>query len=165
MIMSSTSTETAVRQQVTVDLPVARAFAIFTEQFDRIKPREHNMLSVPIVESVFEPKVGGSVYDRGEDGSVCRWARVLAFEPPTRFVISWDITPRWQVETDPDRCSEVEVRFLSEAEDRTRVELEHRHLDRHGDGWESERDGIEGPNGWPIYLRRFVAAAAAPDAG
>ncbi|SDS10811.1 SRPBCC family protein [Microlunatus soli] len=161
--MSSTSTDSTVRQQVTVALPVDRAFALFTEQFDKIKPREHNMLSVPIVESVFEQKEGGSVYDRGEDGSICRWARVLTYEPPTRFVISWDITPRWQIETDPARCSEVEVRFVADGEDNTRVELEHRHLDRHGDGWESERDGIEGPNGWPIYLQRFTDLAGAAE--
>ncbi|HLT60712.1 MAG TPA: ATPase, partial [Microlunatus sp.] len=92
MIMSSTSTDSVVRQEVVVDLPPERAFSLFVEQFDRIKPREHNLLSVPIAESVFEPRVGGSVYDRGEDGSVCRWARVLAYQPPDRFVISWDIT-------------------------------------------------------------------------
>lgn len=154
--MSSTSTDSVVRQEVVVDLPPERAFSLFVEQFDRIKPREHNLLSVPIAESVFEPRVGGSVYDRGEDGSVCRWARVLAYQPPDRFVISWDITPRWEIETDPERCSEVEVTFTAEGERRTRVVLEHRHLDRHGEGWPSERDGVAGPGGWPLYLRRYV---------
>lgn len=158
---SSTSIDTVVRHEVEVDLTADRAFALFTEQFDKIKPREHNMLGVPIVESIFEPRVGGTVYDRGEDGSTCHWARVLAFEPPTRFMISWDITPRWEIETDPERCSEVEVTFVSEAEKRTRVVLEHRNLDRHGDGWESERDGVREANGWPLYLQRFVDLAAA----
>ena len=88
---------------------------VFTEQFDRIKPREHNMLGVDIAESVFEPRVGGSIYDRGVDGSECRWARVLAYEPPERIVFSWDIGPTWQIETDPDRTSEVEVRFVADA--------------------------------------------------
>lgn len=152
----TTSTDTTVRHEITVAVPVERAFAVFTEQFDRIKPREHNMLAVPIVETVFEARVGGSVYDRGEDGSVCRWARVLAFEPPERFVISWDITPQWQVETDTERCSEVEVRFIADGPARTRVELEHRHLDRHGDGWPSERDSVAGDGGWPLYLQRFA---------
>lgn len=159
--MSSTSIDTVVRHEVVVDLPADRAFTLFTEQFDKIKPRDHNMLGVPIAESIFEPRVGGSVYDRGEDGSICRWARVLAFEPPTRFVISWDITPRWEIETDPDRCSEVEVSFIGEAETQTRVVLEHRNLDRHGDGWQSGRDGVAGANGWPLYLQRFVDVAAA----
>jgi uncharacterized protein YndB with AHSA1/START domain len=158
--MTTTSTETYVRHEIEVAVPVERAFAVFTEQFDRIKPREHNMLAVPIAETVFETQVGGSVYDRGEDGSVCRWARVLAFEPPHRLVISWDITPQWQIETDPDRTSEVEVRFVAAGPDRTRVELEHRHLDRHGEGWESERDGVAAEGGWPLYLQRFADLAA-----
>jgi uncharacterized protein YndB with AHSA1/START domain len=154
--MTETSTETSVQHQIVVPLPVDRAFTLFTEQFDKIKPRDHNLLQVPIAETVFERRVGGSVYDRGEDGSICRWARVLAFDPPDRFVISWDIDPRWQIETDPGRTSEVEVRFVAEDGDRTRVELEHRHLDRHGDGWQSARDGVASEGGWPLYLQRFA---------
>jgi uncharacterized protein YndB with AHSA1/START domain len=157
----ATSTQTSVRREIDIAVPIERAFAVFTEQFDRIKPREHNMLAVPIAETVFETRVGGSVYDRGEDGSVCRWARVLAFEPPHRFVISWDITPQWQVETNPDRCSEVEVHFVAQGPDRTRVELEHRHLNRHGDGWENERAGVAAEDGWALYLQRFADLTAA----
>ena len=160
--MTFTTEETAVRHQIVVDVSVERAFQVFTEQFDQIKPREHNMLGVPIAETVFERYAGGAVFDRGEDGSECRWARVLAFEPPERFVISWDISPQWQIETDPDRTSEVEVRFVAEGPTRTRVELEHRHLDRHGVGWESERDGVGGAGGWPLYLQRFAEVASRP---
>jgi uncharacterized protein YndB with AHSA1/START domain len=79
---------------------------VFTGEFDRIKPREHNLLAVEIAETVFESRPGGRVYDRGVDGSVCRWAGVLVFEPPHRFVISWDISPRWQLEKDLERTSE-----------------------------------------------------------
>jgi uncharacterized protein YndB with AHSA1/START domain len=158
--MTSTTEETAVRHQIVVDVSAERAFQVFTEQLDQIKPREHNLLGVPIAETVFERYAGGSVFDRGEDGSECRWARVLAFEPPERFVISWDISPQWQLETDPDRTSEVEVRFVPEGPTRTRVELEHRHLDRHGAGWESERDGLGGDDGWPLYLQRFAEVAS-----
>ena len=154
--MTETSTETSVRHQIVVPLPVDRAFTLFTEQFDKIKPHDHNLLSVPIRETVFERRVGGSVYDRGEDGSVCRWARVLAFDPPSGFVISWDISPRWQIETDPGRTSEVEIRFVAEDDDHTRVELEHRNLDRHGEGWQSARDGVGSEGGWPLYLQRFA---------
>jgi len=78
---------TVVRRQIVVEAPIERAFAVFTERFGDFKPREHNMLGVPIAETVFEPKVGGHIYDRGEDGSECRWARVLAFEPPNRVVL------------------------------------------------------------------------------
>ena len=128
---------------------------MFTEQFDRIKPREHNLLGVEIAETVFEPSAGGHVYDRGIDGSECRWARVLACEPPHRVVISWDISPQWRIETVLEKTSEVEVRFISETPDRTRVELEHRNLDRHGAGWEGERDGVASEGGWPLYLQRL----------
>jgi uncharacterized protein YndB with AHSA1/START domain len=113
------------------------------------------MLGVDIAETVFESRVGGHVYDRGVDGSECRWARVLAYEPPHRLVISWDINPQWQIETDLDRTSEVEVRFVSESPERTRVELEHRNLERHGQGWDSMRAGVGSENGWPLYLQRF----------
>ena len=150
-----TTDDTMVRLGITVDAPQEKAFRVFTEQFDKIKPREHNMLGVPIAETVFEPRPGGHVYDRGEDGSEWRWARVLAFDPPHRFVITWDISIEWRVETDLDRTSEIEVRFTPDGPDRTRVELEHRKLERHGHGWESMRDGVAGDGGWPLYLQRF----------
>jgi uncharacterized protein YndB with AHSA1/START domain len=145
-----------VRQSIVVEAPIERAFRVFTEEFGSLKPPEHNLLSVPIAETVFEPRVGGHVYDRGADGSECRWARVLAYEPPNRVLLSWDISPRWQIETDPDKTSEWEVRFTAEAPNRTRVDLEHRNLERHGEGWESERDGVAGDQGWPLYLKRFA---------
>ncbi|MQA89333.1 MAG: metalloregulator ArsR/SmtB family transcription factor [Gemmatimonas sp.] len=153
--MTIETQETSVRTQIVVAAPIQRAFRVFTEQFDRIKPREHNMLGVDIAETVFEPRVGGHVYDRGVDGRECRWARVLAYEPPHRVVISWDINPRWQVETDLERTSEVEIRFTSESPERTRVELEHRNLDRHGESWEALRDGVASESGWPLYLQKF----------
>lgn len=145
-----------VRQSIVVEAPIAYAFKIFTEQFGSFKPREHNMLAVPIAETVFEPRVGGHIYDRGVDGSECRWARVLAYEPPNRVVLSWDISPQWQVETNPEKTSEWEVRFIAETAHRTRVELEHRKLDRHGDGWQGVRDGVAGDQGWPLYLQRYA---------
>jgi uncharacterized protein YndB with AHSA1/START domain len=157
--MTTQAQDTSVRIEVVVDVPIDRAFAVFTEQFDSIKPREHNLLGVDIAETVFEPRAGGRIYDRGVDGSECQWARVLAYEPPNRVLFSWDISPQWQIESDPDKTSEVEVRFISETPDRTRVELEHRNLDRHGDGWESERDGVGGEGGWPLYLHRFAELA------
>jgi uncharacterized protein YndB with AHSA1/START domain len=155
--MTTQAQAASVRSQIVVDAPIERAFSIFTEQFDRIKPREHNLLGVDVAETVFEPRVGGSIYDRGVDGSECRWARVLAYEPPERVVFSWDIGPTWQIEADPDKASEVEVRFIAEAPERTRVELEHRNIDRHGDNWESVREGVASPEGWPLYLQRYGA--------
>ena len=150
-----------IRKCVVVGTGVERAFALFTAKFDAIKPREHNLLSVPIAETVFEPRVGGHIYDVGIDGSLCKWARVLAYEPPSRVVFSWDIGPTWQLETDPAKTSEVEVRFIAESDDRTRVELEHRHLDRHGPAWRAVADGVDGDAGWPLYLSRYVEIATA----
>ena len=157
--MSTEAAETSIRTSIVVEAPIERAFSVFTEDFGSFKPPEHNMLGVEIAETVFEPRVGGSVYDRGVDGSECRWARVLAYEPPSRVLLSWDISPHWQIETNLEKTSEVEVRFIAETPQRTRVELEHRHLERHGDGWEGVREGVRGNEGWPLYLERFAELA------
>ena len=146
-----------VRKQVVVEAPIDRAFMVFTERFGDFKPLEHNLLGAPITETVFEPRVGGNIYDRAEDGSECRWARILAYDPPDLVVFSWDISPRWQLETDPELTSEVEVRFFAETPRRTRVELEHRHIDRHGPGWQGVREGVDEDEGWPLYLARYAA--------
>lgn len=152
----SLDSDGAVRHEVVVDLPQDKAFWTFTE-LDRIKPREHNMLAVPIEQTVLEQHVGGDVYDRGVDGSICRWGRVLAFDPPHTIAFSWDIGPDWQVAADLSRTSEVEVTFTAEGTAKTRVTLVHRHIDRHGDGWKDLRDGVEAQDGWPLYLARYQA--------
>jgi uncharacterized protein YndB with AHSA1/START domain len=157
--MSQTPAGT-VRKQIVVDAPIDRAFRVFTDRFGDFKPPEHNLLRNPIAETVFEPRVGGNIVDRAADGSECRWARILVFEPPARVMFSWDISPRWSVETDPAQTSEVDVRFYAESATRTRVELEHRHIDRHGPGWEAVIDGVDGAEGWPLYLQRFEAVLA-----
>jgi uncharacterized protein YndB with AHSA1/START domain len=150
-----------VAHHVVVNAPIERAFAVFTDQFGAIKPREHNLLAVPIAETVLEPRVGGHIYDRGVDGSVCRWARILAFEPPNRLVFAWLIGATWQLETDPAKASEVEVRFTAQSAQRTLVEIEHRRLDRHGPGWQSLADGVDGDAGWPLYLGRYTELMSA----
>ena len=152
-----TQTDAVVRKQVIVQAPIDRAFAVFTGRFGDFKPAEHNLLAAPIAETVFEPRVGGNIVDRAADGSECRWARILAYDPPDRVVFSWDISPRWQIETDPDQTSEVEVRFYAETPQRTRVELEHRHIDRHGPESQFVLDGVDGDEGWPLYLARYAA--------
>jgi len=158
--MSSHPSDTSVKRSIVVEVPLERAFEVFTKQFGKFKPAEHNLLAVKIAETVFETRVGGHIYDRGIDGSECRWARVLAYEPPHRLLLSWNISPRWQIETDPDKASEWEVRFIAETPQRTRVEIEHRKLDRHGDGWEGVRDGVAADRGWPLYLQRYADLVA-----
>jgi uncharacterized protein YndB with AHSA1/START domain len=146
-----------VRRQVVVGAPIDRAFTVFTGRFGDFKPPEHNLLGAPVAETVFEPRAGGHIVDRAADGSECRWARILVFDPPDRVVFSWDISPQWTIQADPARASEVEVRFYAESPTRTRVELEHRHIDRHGPGWEAVTDGVDGAQGWPLYLDRYAA--------
>ena len=144
-----------------VEPPIERTFSVFTERIGTWWNPEHHILEAELAEMVFEPRVGGHVYDRGVDGSECRWARVLAYEPPHRVVFSWDINTRWQIETNLGKTSEVEVRFVAEDAHRTRVELEHRNLDRHGDGWEQIRGAVGSPDGWSDGLRRFAEVVRA----
>jgi uncharacterized protein YndB with AHSA1/START domain len=148
---------TSIRHVIVVNAPLERAFEVFTKHFGDIKPKEHNLLGAPVVDTFFEPWVGGNIYDRDTEGNECRWARILAYEPPTRVVFSWDISPRWDLEQDPEQTSEVEVRFAEESPGRTRVELEHRNLDHHGTGWQDLRDGVDDAEGWPLYLARYEA--------
>ena len=159
----STATDTAVTTSVVVNTSQDRAFRVFTDEMGTWWNPEHHLLpeGTTLKEMVFEPRVGGHIYDIASDGSECRWSRVLAYDPPERFVFSWDIDLQWQVETDLDKTSEVEVRFIAEAPDRTRVELEHRHLDRHGEGWEQMRAAIGSDDGWGGELRLYAEAAAA----
>jgi len=154
--MTAPTEATTVRTSIVVDAPIERTFAVFTEQMITWWSPDHHLLG-DVKEMVFEPRVGGNIYDRAADGTECRWARVLAYDPPTRLVFSWDINTRWELETDLDKTSEVEVRFDAESPARTRVELEHRNIDRHGDGWEGMRAAVGADDGWPAGLRSFAA--------
>jgi uncharacterized protein YndB with AHSA1/START domain len=160
MTMQTQVTGTSVQTSIVVEAPIERAFSVFTEDIGSWWPPEHHILQAPLAEMVFEPRVGGHVYDRGTDGSESRWARVLAYEPPERIVFSWDIALDWRIETDPGKTSEVEVRFVAESPERTRVELEHRHIDRHGSGWEQMRDAVGSPGGWGRGLEAFAQRTA-----
>ena len=140
--------DTSVRTSVEVRLAPSRAFHLFTAEIGAWWDADKHILQAPLAKMEFEPFVGGQIIDRGTDGSECRWARVLAYDPPHRVVFSWDINVQWQIETDPDRCSEVEITFTALTEQLTRVQLTHRHLDRHGPGWETMRDAVAG--GWSL---------------
>jgi uncharacterized protein YndB with AHSA1/START domain len=159
--MTTETTATSVQTSVVVDAPIERAFSVFTDDIASWWGPDHHILEGELAEMVFETHVGGHVFDRGVDGRECRWATVLAFDRPHRFVISWNISTDWKLETDPERTSEVEVRFIAEGPERTRVELEHRNLERHGEGWEGMRDAVGSPDGWPAGLRDYAERAKA----
>ena len=156
--MTMQTAEASVRTSILVEAPADRAFTVFTDGIGTWWSPDHHLLQGELAEMVFEPYVGGHIIDRAVDGRECRWARVLAYEPPTRVVFSWDINLQWELESDPAKTSEVEVTFTPEGPGRTLVELEHRKIDRHGDGWERMRAAVGSENGW--NLQGFADAAA-----
>jgi uncharacterized protein YndB with AHSA1/START domain len=153
--MTTQTQATSVTTSIEVQAPIEHAFRVFTDGIGTWWHPDHHILQADLAEMVFEPRVGGHIIDRGTDGSECRWSRVLAYEPPHRTVFSWDINLSWQLETDPAKASEIEITFTATSPDRTHVVLTHRHLDRHGDGWENMRDAVG--SGWD--LTRFAEAA------
>ena len=147
---------------ITVGVPVERAFKVFTESFNTWWPAEYHIGEADVAEAVLEPKEGGRWYERGVDGSECDWGRVLAWEPPHRLVVTWQINGRWEFDPDPAHASEIEVRFSEAGPGQTTVQLEHRHLDRLVEG-QALRDGISGGGSWNAILEQFAKAAEAGD--
>jgi uncharacterized protein YndB with AHSA1/START domain len=149
----------SVRKVVTVEAPQAVAWRVFTEQMGTWWPLAHYKIGkARAVDALIEPHVGGRWYERGDDGSTCDWGVVLAWEPPLRLVLSWDINADWQ--PDPTLKTEIEVRFTQESKDRTRVELEHRRLDRYGARRDEMRHIFETEGDWGRLLAAFAARAA-----
>ncbi len=147
-----------VRKSITVKAPVDKAFDVFTKGFDTWWPRSHHIGQSPLAQAVIEGKVGGRCYGRSVDGSESLWGTVTAWEPPRRFVFAWQITPDWKCQPDIDRASEVEVTFTPQPGGGTRVDLEHRHFERHGDGGNAMRQSVDSPNGWGGLLKMFADA-------
>jgi len=147
----------SVRKSVTVEVSAQKAFEVFTEGFDRWWLREHHIGEAEIGRAVIECRAGGRWYETGVDGSECDWGRVLVWEPPHRLVLAWQIDASWKF--DPELVTELEVRFVAETPERTRVELEHRDLERFGEAEEQMRDGLDSPGGWQGHLDRFARAA------
>lgn len=151
---------TFVRKSVTVRVPVAHAFEVFTTRFDLWWPRSHHIGKAEIERAVLEGKQGGRWYERSVDGSECDWGRVLEWDPPRRVVLSWHIMVTWGYDPDPAHASRLEVTFHEEGPGVTRVELVHSELDRHGAGWQKMRESIAGDGGWTGILQGFAAKAA-----
>jgi uncharacterized protein YndB with AHSA1/START domain len=151
-------TPAPVRKSILVKAPPERAFEVFTAGIGRWWPRSHHIGKAELQDAIIEPRAGGRWYERGADGRECDWGRVLAWEPPQRLVLAWQISADWQY--DPNLVTEVEVRFTPEGEG-TRVDLEHRNLERFGDKAEIVRGQIESEGGWGLILHNFAQAAAA----
>ena len=151
--------DTSVRKTITVKAGAEKAFHVFTEEFDSWWPRSHHIGKSPMTESVIESRQGGRCYTKQEDGTDCEWGTVLAWDPPKRLVIAWQITHEWGYEPDLAKSSEVEIRFTAQPGGGTRVDLEHRHFERMGPAGDTMRAGVGGPGGWPGLLDLFKAQA------
>jgi len=150
----------SVRKSITVEAPQETAFRVFTEGFDTWWPRDSHYIGEQVPERVIvDDHAGGRCYEIASDGTECQWGSVLDYEPPERIVIGWQLNADWKY--DPDFVTEVEVRFIAEGASRTRVELEHRNLERYGERMEEIRASIGSDEGWSGLLRRFADAAAA----
>jgi uncharacterized protein YndB with AHSA1/START domain len=155
-----TDTAVAVRRSITVNASPERAFDVFTAGFSSWWPLEtHHIGKADAAEAVIEPRAGGRWFERAADGTECDWGRVLAWEPPARVVLEWQISADWQ--PDPEIHTEVEVRFTAEGERRTRVDLEHRGLESFGGRAEQMRAVFGSDDGWNGLLGRFAAKASA----
>lgn len=153
----SQMTDAPVVKSVTVNAGQQRAFEVYTAKFGAWWPKEHHIGQADMATCEFEPKVGGRWYETGVDGSECDWGQVLVWEPPSRIVHTWQLQGDWQYDPDPAKASEVEVRFVAEGPDRTRVEVEHRYFDRHGAGAESVHKGVASPRGHEYCLALYAA--------
>lgn len=152
-----------VRRSITVKTSVERAFRVFTDGLDTWWPRSHHIGKSPMTKAIVEPFVGGRCYSEQADGTDCPWGQVTAWEPPHRLVFAWQITHEWGFEPDLAKSSEVEVRFTPQPNGSTRVDLEHRHLDRHGAGANAMKTAVESPNGWGGLLKLFADRAEQRD--
>jgi uncharacterized protein YndB with AHSA1/START domain len=148
-----------IRKSITVKASPERAFEVFTEGIDSWWPREHHIGSAKLKRSVVEARKGGRLYTEQTDGTEADWGQVLVWEPPKRVVWAWQITPQWKFEPDLAKASEVEITFTPEPGGHTRVDLNHHHWERHGEGVESMRNGVAGDGGWGGMLRLFAAEA------
>jgi uncharacterized protein YndB with AHSA1/START domain len=147
-----------VRKSIVVEAPREHVFRVFTERFDTWWPRSHHIGKEPF-EAMIEPRAGGLWFERDGDGNVSLWGRVLAYEPPARVLLAWDLDPDWKYQEGLD--TEVEVTFAADGPKRTRVVLEHRKLDRYGDKAEMMRALFDGQEAWQGLLEAFAKVAAA----
>ncbi len=156
--MSETVVDAVVRKSIRVPVSVSRAFSVFVEQMETWWPPEHH-IGAAAFEAIFvEPKVGGRWFERDGNGRECDWGKVLAWDPPRVVTFSWHLGPDWKFNPDIAKASEVAIRFIPETAG-TLVELEHSHLERHGEGWEQLREMLLMPDAWERTLSEFAKKA------
>ena len=160
--MTTTPAVPALHGTATVNMPVAQAFEFFTGSMNRWWPNDYHIGQADMVDTVLEARVDGRWYERGADGTECDWGRVLAWEPPHRMVVTWQINGQWQYDDDPEHASEIEVHFTADGPEQTTVDLDHRHLDRLVDGQAMHDQIVQAGGGWSSLLERFATTAAEP---
>lgn len=158
--METNGSVASVRATVTVDAPIERAFQVFTERCDAWWPRSHRLGQAERIDVVLEARAGGRWYECTADGRQCDWGKVLAWHPPNRLSLSWQIAIGFVPEPDPDRASRVDVTFVEAGPARTAVTVVHSEFERHGEGWESMRQGVSREGGWPGILPAYAELIA-----
>lgn len=149
-----TTATPSVKRTLRVGVPIDRAFRVLTEKMGTWWPATHHIGKAPFTEIVVEPHTGGRWFERAATGEECDWGKVLVWEPPKRIVFSWNLQTDWKYSADMSRASEVSFEFIPEGPESTRVEFEHGHIDRHGEGWETIRKGVHA--GWMEVLTPYV---------
>ena len=152
--MTTTVKIAPVRKSIRVNAGQAHAFEVFTSGLGRWWPRDHGIGKKPMKSAVMETRLGGRWYELAEDGTETAVGKIIVWEPPQRFVMTWDINSQWKPDTTIG--SEVEVRFIPDGANATRVELEHRKFEQLGaEGGAKMRGDVD--RGWPGMLERFRA--------
>jgi uncharacterized protein YndB with AHSA1/START domain len=154
--MQQTAEHPVIRKTIVVNADIQRAFEVFTQNMGQWWPKEHHIGGSPLLAVVVEPRNGGRWYEKDEDGSECDWGTVLDWQSPTRVVFSWHLNGDFEYVADITRASEVEVRFTTEREGWTRVDLEHRCFERHGESGDRLRTEVDKPGGWTYVLDGYA---------
>jgi uncharacterized protein YndB with AHSA1/START domain len=147
------------RKTMRIEVPVEVAFRVFTDRMGAWWPASHHVGNTPFKDILIDHQAGGRWYEINVNGEECIWGTVLSWEPPRRVVLSWHLQPDWSFSPDLAKASEVALEFISEGAETTRVEFEHRHLERHGAGWEKLREQVGSDGGWPAILALYANMA------
>jgi uncharacterized protein YndB with AHSA1/START domain len=157
-MVPETAQNAVVKRTLHLEVPIEKAFQVFTQRMGHWWPASHHVGGTPFKDILIDPKQGGRWYEINADGAECIWGTVVAYEPPKKVVLSWHLQPDWSFNGDIAKASEVALEFVAEGPEKTRVEFEHRHLERHGAGWEKMREQVGAEGGWPMILAEYVKA-------